>query len=241
MLVDLVINLVAALIGVGTAYSYSRLRQRYSRRMQKYFWAPNRSAKIYIHYGEGKALASDTGEIEAAVNLPQALVLGELMVFLKSYYREVIVTTEKKTIDLRFPVIYLGGPLANSLTKGIGEKGLLPLWFLDLPYSKESERVIGSTERTELFKSELDKDNQIVSDVGFVARLKTPENPNQFLYIIAANYGIGNVGVVRYLTSTDKIAELHKMGNQCFQAIIRSRIADGQITDTKLLHYRSIN
>lgn len=242
MLIDLTINLAAALIGFFIAQAYSKLRQSYSRRIQKRFWFPTNSTKIYIHCGEGHGVLSDMGEVEAVVNLPKAQVLGELMVFLKSYYAEVIVTTDKKSIDWLFPVICLGGPMANSLTMGVGERGLLPLWFLNLPYSKESERVIGSSKRAELFKSEFNENNQMISDVGFVARLKSPENPKQFLYVIAANYGTGNVGVVRHLTSIDKLAQLNRMEEvKCFQAIIRSRMTEGQIIDTTLLHYRSID
>lgn len=242
MLMDLAINLVASLIGFLGAQMYLRLKQGFSRRAIKWFWVPVPSTRIYLFYGEWMNLLSNVGELEPVINVQDALTLGELRMFLEPYYPEVVVTTNKNTIDWQFPVISLGGPLPNSLTKEIGEKGLLPIWFLDMPYSQDSERIIGSVGRAEVFRSEFNEDGMLVTDVGFVARLRSPENPLQFLYIIAGNYGMGNFGVVRHLTSTKKLVQLQSLSqDQYFQTVIRSYISGRNITNTELIHYKRLD
>lgn len=242
MLRDLGFNLLAVLIGFLAARAYSYLRQTFSKRISRWFWVPVPSSRIFLYYSGWKSLLSDVGELEPVVNVHDALTLGELRIFLKQYYQEIFITTDKNAIDWQCPVVSIGGPLPNPLAKEVGDRGLLPLWFYDLPYTEDSERVIGSTSRAEMFISEFDETGRLTSDVGIVARLRSPENRSQFLYIVAGNYGIGTLGVVRFISSAEKLARLRRViPTQSFQAIIRSRVLEGRVIDTALLHYRELD
>lgn len=241
MLTDIAINLLAAFIGFLIAQAYRYFRQIRTTNTIAWFWAPVPSSKIYLYFGAWRNLLSDLGELEPVTNSQDALNLGELRIFLKPYYSEVVVTTDRNAIDWQYPVVSLGGPLPNSLTKEIGDQGLLPIWFLGLPYSKQSERAIGSPKHGEVFKSEFNEHGELVSDVGFIARLKSPKNPRQFLYVIASNYGTGNLGIIRHLTSARTLVQLKSIiGNTFFQVVIRSYVLTTNIVDTKLLHYTGL-
>lgn len=243
MLNELSMNLLAALIGALAARIYSYFREVIFNRAIRWFWAPASSSKICLYYGQWKQLLSDFGEIESVINEKDALTLGELRKFLEAYYSEVVIVTEAKSINWLFPVISLGGPLSNPLTKKVGEKSQIPMWFLNLPYSKNSTRMIGSVGEAEVYKSEFDKNGNLVSDIGFVARLRSPENTKQFLYVIAGNYGTGGLGVVRYITTLKKVTELQRILNKAkyFQAIIRCRLLDSRIVDTKIIYHEELD
>ena len=191
MLTDITANLLAGGVGFLLAQAYAYVRQVYSQGTAKWFWAPTDSTKIQLCYGEWAGLLSNLGEDEPLIGLRDALNLGELRMFLQSHFSEIVILQNRAAIDWRFPVVSMGGPLPNALTKEIGESGVLPIWFLDMPYKKRSERAIGSSGRAEVFKSVFNEDGQLVTDVGFVARIRYPRNAQQFLYIIAGNYGVG--------------------------------------------------
>lgn len=176
------------------------------------------------------------------ITIPSAFALWELKKILCSYYKNVVTTYDEIEIDWESSVISLGGPIINQLTKQIGEADLLPLWFLDMPYSKDSIRIIGGLKRTEAFRSEFNENNnKLISDVGFVARIRAPNNPDNFLYIIAGNYGLGNLGVVKYLKNPKKLAKIKdKSRSKFFQVLIRAYISKENIVCVKQEMYKEI-
>ncbi len=235
-------NLISAFIGFLFGRGYDFGKSAYWNRTVKWFWAPAPSEKLYLHFGHWDCQISSMGEMEPMMNVPGALGLGELVTFLRPFYRDIVRTTDESVIDWQFPVISFGGPLVNSLTKKMGDRGMLPLWFLDMPYSKDSERALGTQGRTEVFKSEFDDEGKLVSDVGFAAKLRSFQNEDQFLYVIAGNYGYGILGVVRHLTSLKNLRHLRSaVQSQFFELIIRSRISEKDVTDTRLLQYRGLD
>lgn len=243
MLIDLAINLLAAFVGFLLARAYRHYKSTYDQRIVRGFWMPKDARKIYLHCGQWKSQLAEIGEVEPTVNFQDALTLGELRAFLQRYYSEVAIVTETRFIDWRFPVVSLGGPLSNHLTAEIGQKNLLPLWFLDLPYSHDSERAIGTLGKAVVFKSEFDGAGHLKSDVGFVARLRSPENEQQTLFVIAGNYGVGNLGVVKHITSSENLKQLalSKLSEH-FQVVICSRIArDDTILHTEAIHAKQLD
>ena len=240
MLAAIAINLISAFIGFMLAQLYVYAKERFSRRAVNAFWVPNSAKKIVLYCGAWEKVLSDIGELELVINAQDALTLAELRLFLEPYYAEVAITTDKNAIDWRFPVVSLGGPLPNPLTKEIGEKGLLPFWFRDMPYSQDSTRSLANDTRSESFTSEFDNEGHLISDVGFIAKLRTTEQ-SAHLFVIAGNYGCGNGGVVRHMSSPANIKQLQKLcKSQKLQAIIRSRVFRNEIVETRLLHCREI-
>jgi hypothetical protein len=232
---------LATFVGAGLVKGYEWLTAALSRRSIKRFWASKDSSRrLYLFHGAYGDVLTDLGELEPVMNVENALALVELKAFLEPWYQEIIVTADTDSIDWQFPVVSLGGPLPNLLTKHIGEQGHLPIWFLDMPYSADSQRALGTRGRAEVYRSEFSEDGELVSDVGFVARLRSPECPNQVLYVIASNYGIGNLGVVRYVTSARKLKNMLALVQRrpFFQAVIRSRVVHGKVVETQVVHHR---
>src|SRR5215218_7606752 len=117
MFIAIAINLLSAFLGFMLARIYIHLRRRFSRRSISWFWMPNTSAKIILYCGTWEKALIEAGELESVINAQVALTLAELRLFLESCYTEVIITTDKNSIDWHFPVVSLGGPLPNPLTK----------------------------------------------------------------------------------------------------------------------------
>ncbi|QQS45150.1 MAG: hypothetical protein IPM66_14400 [Acidobacteriota bacterium] len=258
MFIDLMVNLIAVLIGGLTVRGYTHVKGAFSRRASKWFWAPTKSKKIYIYYEGWTRKLLDVGEYDSVVNILAPFSVGELRLFLLSYYKEVVVTIDQSEINWDFPVVSLGGPLHNSLTEEAVRDKKFPLWFTNLPYDQHSIRTIGDAEGKELYRSTymnndevLSETNKLTSDVGFVARVQSSRNKQQFLYIVAANYGPGTWGIVRYLTSLEKLKQLYRRcsndgffkkvaSEPFFQIVIRSYISGTQVTDTQFECYRII-
>ena len=239
---DLLVNLAAAAIGALAVRLYTYYRHERSIKAVKWFWAPQSAKKIYLYSGEWETSLSEFGEIEPVINKQDAIIWGELRSFLLPHFSEVVVTTDKDEIDWAYPVVSLGGPVPNPISKEIGGKGLLPVWFLDLPYDKRSVRKFGTKNRSEVYQSAFDANGQITTDIGFVARIKSPQNTNQFIYVIAGNYGVGTLGVIKHLISVEKLAELRKtIDSRCFQAVIRSQLLQQRVVDTTVVHTTNID
>ena len=241
---ELAINLLAALLGFLASRLYLYLKEYYSKRNLRWFWVPPDAKKINLYCGRREEqLLLNEGEVEPLINLQDALSMAELKSFLDQFYSEVIIVFEEAGIDWTYPVISLGGPLVNSLTKQVGEQNLLPLWFLDLPYTKDSKRSIGDKNRTEVFKSAFNGD-ELISDVGLVARMKYPKFPQTYLFVLASNYGTGTHGIIKYLTSTKKLDELHSMckknNSTYFQAIIQTYTSRNRIVDAERLRFKKL-
>ena len=238
MVAEIFFNLIATLIGLLIGLAYSYYKEKFSQRAMKWFWYPTPAKKIYLVYG---SLSNpNESERENVINEQDAFTLGELRVFLEQYYSEVIITSNESEIDWKFPVVSLGGPVPNQLTKRIGKSGILPFWFEDAQSSEETQRVITTRQQEETFSSSFEN-GKIKSDVGFIAKIPSPDNAFQYCIVIAANYGIGTLGIVRYLTETDKVRKLRKLNKgNFFQSVIRSHVLNKSIMHTELVQNRLI-
>lgn len=233
-------ELITAFIVFLLSLLFVTLRKNFKNRNVKWFWYPANIDVIIIYCGNLQDAVYELGEIKPSLSIYAAQVLGEIKVLLSKYYRDVRVIFDRSAIDYRFPIISLGGPISNDLTSDILNSGALPYGFIGMPYSDSSDRAIGTG--IETYKSTFNSNGDITSDVGFIARIPSNENPKGFLYIIAGNYGFGSMGVSSYLTSTDNLNELHKIAkkNIYFQAIINSKIANKNISSTQLIKYTSV-
>jgi hypothetical protein len=136
MMGAILINLLSAFLGFAIAQLYIYIKKRFARKAIISFWVPTGAAKIVVYCGGWEKVLSEIGEVELVLNAQVAFTLAELKRFLESYYSEVAVATDMNSIDWRSPVVSLGGPLPNPLTREIGDMRLLPIWFEDMPYSE---------------------------------------------------------------------------------------------------------
>lgn len=237
-------SMLLGLLGWLSSKVYTYFKDHYNKRVLRWFWVPLKPRGINLYCGRRAGLLMEQGEIEPLLNLRDALSLLELKGFLKQVYAEVIIVFEEVNIDWSYPVVSLGGPLTNPLARRTGENNLLPLWFLDLPYLKDSQRLIGDKNRTEIFKSAF-KENELIQDVGLVARIRPPQHPHTFLFLIASNYGTGTHGIIKFLTSTESLEELQlvckKHKSNYFQAIIETFPSRERVINTELLRFKKLD
>jgi len=168
------------------------------------FWHPTDASEILVLFGKWPQVVTETGEREEAVSLAYAMLLGELKSFLSQWYTSVELSDDLTRVDGSQPVIALGGPLSNPLSKRVGDEEKLPIWFRGLPYTRDSQRELGTDDDT--FAARIGGDGAIESDVGFVARMF--QDTAQPLYVIAGCYGAGTLGAARCLMSPAQIEKL---------------------------------
>lgn len=199
------------------------------------FWHPTDASEILVLFGKWPKVVTETGEREDAVPLVYAMLLGELKAFLARWYTDVELSEDPARDDGSRPVIALGGPLSNPVTKRVGDEGKLPVWFRGLPYTKDSERALGTD--NDSFAARIGDAGEIESDVGFVARLL--RDKAQPLYVIAGCYGAGTVGVVRSLMDP---AQVEKLGvseeTNGVQVVARSTVRGWDAEPGELIHTR---
>jgi hypothetical protein len=158
------------------------------------------------------------------------------------YYKNIIVTTKDSLIDWSCPVISVGGPLSNSVSRKIESQEAFPLRFLDTPYSKDTKRSIGSPSRADVFSPSFNIDGDLVSDVAYIVRLKSPHDPNSFILIFAGCYGKGTYGAIDYVLTGSNIRTIKRICRSgFFQLVIRSQITDDRVTKTMLAYHSELS
>lgn len=215
---------VGVKIALRLIYSISR------RATSRWFWTPNNSDKIFIFFGKCEGLRTDLGELEPMIGWHDVLIAGELVPYLRKFYRTVIATNDLERLEWEHPVVVIGGPLTNPLTKELIDQNLLPFSFQNKSYDKGSVRTIANAKGTESFASEVSDQSpfRVVRDVGFVARLRSPKTDRQLIYLIAGNYGVGTEGVVSHITSVGNLARLRSAGlGDHFQLVISTSGSKG--------------
>jgi hypothetical protein len=222
---DIALNLVAAGIGFVIAQIVHWTRATLRRRNRRWFWEYHLYKRITILVGSLKE-KDFGGEIEPSMNIVDGITLGEVRTFLAENFSEVLVVTDESGIDWESPVVSLGGPLANAMTARLGRSGKLPVWFKGLPYGHGSVREIEGNGIS--FRSLFDEGSgRLKQDVGFVAKVSSEKSRDVPLFVLASNYGAGNHGVARVITSDKGLGALRKRvgTNRRFQAVVQSTIS----------------
>ncbi len=227
-MLDIVFNLVAAAIGAIAVNVYSRIRRWSNERSIRWFWRSHQFQKVVVVVGQLQAASPSTGEVEGMVNIMDALTLGHLRLFLQKHFSDVQVATSAATLDWSCPVVSIGGPLANAVTSTLGPG--LPLWFEGLPYQPGASRGIATADGREVYRSSFNGDGSLSTDVGFVARLRSPKDNRVPIIVVAGNYGAGTAGVCKLLTDPAGLREIRaRVGSDdaFFQMLVRSTIDRG--------------
>ncbi len=221
---EVVLNLVAAGIGFVIAQVVNWSRATLRRRDRRWFWEYHHHNKITILVGSLKE-KDFGGEIEPTMNIVDGITLGEVRTFLAEHFSEVLVVTDEAVIDWGSPVVSLGGPLANAMTARLGAASKFPFWFKGLPYSLQSIREIEGNGVS--FKSLFDDTGPLKQDVGFIAKISSDKSRGVPIFVLASNYGAGNHGVSRLITSDKGLRMLReRVGKQTrFQAVVQSTIS----------------
>lgn len=237
LLLDVITGLIAALIGFLIGRSWGFIKQKIVLSVGKWFWYIPKAEKIYIYIGERSTLLPE-GELEPLIGLEDARAVIMLKDFLSNYYSEIIVATNENMIEGSCPVICIGGPLANSKTKKLELHEHWPIRFLNTPYTKDSVRAIGSDDGTQVFSPKFDSDGDLITDISYIVRIKSPDNPNGIMFVFAGCYGKGTYGAIDYALSINNlrtIKSIFKSG--WFQLVIKSHISKTNISKTELIYH----
>lgn len=138
--------------------------------------------------------------------------------------------------DYTSHLVLLGGVDWNVVTRDLLERVELPVRQVGRDYQSD----IGGFEvqrgdRTELFAPQLDRDGQLVEDVGHFYRGLNPFNAKRTVTICNGMFGRGTYGVVRALTDArfrdrnDEFLSQHFAGAPAFSLVTRVSVVSGRV------------
>jgi len=234
-------NLIAAGLGVLIGLLWRRIVSLVTIRALRWFWAPKSAPKCFLYIGERSGLLAHEGEIEPLVHLADAKSALDIKSLLQHYYDEVIVVTAEDQIEWSFPVVSIGGPVSNLISRKAIEKGWLPVDFLDAPYAAGAKRRIGSKDKTEVYSPSFDEAGKLASDIGYFARIKSPLSDGQYIYLVAGNYGAGTYGTVQHALSPSAMLRIRfSAKSQYFQQIVKVHISGDRATKSETVTIKAM-
>ncbi|RJP49727.1 MAG: hypothetical protein C4583_11910 [Anaerolineaceae bacterium] len=246
LIMDSLSGLLVAFIGFVIGKSWDFLKLKIHIYAGQWFWYPQKAkpiiqGKIFLFLGERGGLLTAEGEFEPLVHLEDAQSVIKLKGFLENYYKEIIVTTNDSLINWDYPVISIGGPVSNSITRNVEGHGFYPLRFLGTPYKGDAKRAIGSDDGADFFSPRHDENGSLVEDVAYIVRMKSPHNPKNILLIFAGCYGRGTYGAIDYILSTNNINMVKRTcGPDFFQLVVRTSISSSKSIKNVLVYHSEI-
>ena len=222
-------SVVAGSIGFVLGLFLNRVSRKISIRASKWFWNPWGDKRIMVFLGERSGFLSHEGEIEPMVHYGDAAAISELISFLHNYYDEVKISTKRSDLDSSCPIVSIGGPVSNVVTREAEQNGVVQYVLLGFPYNKDSDRRIGRGGETEVWRP-LWKDGELTADVSYIARTRS-KDPSGHLFILAGTYGVGTWGAVRYATSGKELLYLRwfsRRPSETFQQVLRVHVVNDE-------------
>jgi hypothetical protein len=231
-LYEIVINLLAAVLGGVIFALWRTVRIRLLFRGDRAFWQPFLTEPFHVVIAEflskevkefEMAGLTGLGEVHALVDLLSRFSNAQLPTGLN-----LKVPNESSSAILSDNLIILGGPDVNSAALKVKDAHISSVaverdvmdqnFILDLETSKtyapskETKRVSG-------------KNVDVVRDYGLIIRAKNPFNPKRNILVISGAYGYGVIAGVQ--VCLEKAAELHKMHPEGFEAIVKYSMTEG--------------
>jgi CHAT domain len=185
------------------------------------FWRPGEWNRVTVLFGKRDNPFLEEGEVEPVVGLPYAVMLGEVRRFLTLLYSDVVMTDRPEDVAEDGPVIALGGPVVNPLTRSLWERERIPVWFDGFPYRGTAPRALATAGET--YRPELTEDRGLVSDIAFFVRIHRPGSPPRFC--LAGCYGAGTLAAARYVMAPENVEALALAERT--QGVVRAAVAAG--------------
>jgi hypothetical protein len=213
---DLLINLLAALIGIILAQAWRQARRRVKYRASRAFWAPFLASPSHILISEVLSDEMRIYEMSGLTGLGEVHSLIQMMTKFTDarMYTDMRVATPTQSAEsvMNENLILLGGPDVNSATVRVVEalnpslvvardeadKNIVLDRLTDTIYRPELSSVSVSGRR-------LDR----VHDYGIILRTKNPFNAGRHILLLMGAYGYGTLAAVQACLDEAKELEVH--------------------------------
>lgn len=239
ILIDLSINLIAALVGFGIGWLWKEIRKKIKTRRARIFWKPFVSGELQVvigRFSEFKAF-----ERSGFIGIGSAMGLTELYNFFKKIGLHDFTVLYSDLIEgnsLKTNLILLGGPDANSISREALSriKSTIKLGDPDL-----HEISIQDTKFKKLYSPRIDENsNKLRTDYGLILKTKNPFNHNKQLLLIAGSFGYGTWAGIRYITSKEFLKNRIVSEGTSLECLIETDITLETPQQIKLITLRPI-
>ena len=210
---------VASAAGWVWKIAYDRWKARKARR----FWRSFLSKELRIVVGRFGEF--DEFERSGVIGIGDAIALSELQAFLAT-----IGSTEAKVVyadrvsgdDLKNPLILVGGPDANDVTRQASTLIRTSLRFGDPAKHEIAFRGLSETP-PRLYVPVAPTAQQAADDLGLIVRVKNPFDVEKPALIMTGSYGHGTWAAARYVVSPSFLkSDVAK--SQSFECLIKTTV-----------------
>lgn len=238
-LLDIGINLVAALIGFLIGWGVQILRKAIRNRRARRFWKPFVDGDLQIVVG--RFLEFTEFEQSGFLGVGDAIGLTELRAYFEMLGLRGITISYADRLHgdaLKTNLILLGGPDANAITKEAVRRIKSTLRFGN-PARYEIAVYDSSTDKTYAPSMRIDE-SEISTDYGIILRRANPFARNKQVIIIAGSYGYGTWAGIRYAISRQFLDHSIVSNGKSLECLIETDVVYSTPQDIRLVVLRSL-
>lgn len=229
---------IVLVVGWATLRVFKRIRTFRAHR----FWRPFLNPDTRLVMGGG--FPSDEFEPSGLVGYGDAVALGELQQYLSSlvgrrHEFKVVYDKQFAESDLHYPVILIGGPDANKVTRDALPMIRSGLGF-DYPHSGGVSILDTATDPTVVYEPHKPSDRGPARDYGIVLRSKNPFTPAQPLLLLAGASGYGTWASARYVASAGFFALRTTRKSDYFECLVETDVVRDAPQDIRLKLIRDL-
>jgi hypothetical protein len=202
---DLGVNLLAGLIGYGTAGIRGRFMERRSYRNQRPFWKKGASQRLIIVYplynGEyGAQFPRNMARIE---DVAAAQMIAETA---EAVGREPVLANDEEPIDERTDLVLICSAKGNRRSKELGT-AMKALPFAYEIFADRPSEIVNKTSRVRYVSDPIRSGDR--NDFALLARITDPVNNRRVFYFWGIR-GIGTLGAARFVCHSPNLAEVNR-------------------------------
>lgn len=238
-LVDIGINLIAALVGFWIGWVWQRLRKAVQTRRARRFWRPFVAGRLQIVVG--RFLEFSSFEQSGFLGVGDAIGLSELSARLKELGLHDLVVSYADRLDgdsLKTNLILIGGPDANAVTREAVTRIGSTLQFGN-PASYELVIYDSQTKRGFAPLRRMDSE-KITTDYGIILKTTNPFAPTKQILIIAGSFGYGTWAGIRFVNSKQFIDCPLVQAGRPVECLVEVDIAFDTPQDIRLVTLREL-
>jgi hypothetical protein len=236
-LIDIGINLIAALIGFWIGWAWQRVRGEIRSRKARHFWRPFVQGALRIIVGHHSEFTSF--EQSGFLGVGSAMALAELRTHLEQTGLHDFTISYTNQVDgdsLKGNLILIGGPDANAISKEVSERINTTLRFGN-PARYEIAIYDSATNRIYAPSTKTDS-GEIIKDYGLIFKTTNPFSPNKQILLIAGSFGYGTWAGVRFALSKPFIENSLVSQGKPIECLIETDVVCGTPQDIRLVELR---
>jgi hypothetical protein len=235
-LIDLSVNLLAALIGFVIGWGWQRIKTEIRNKRARRLWKPFVTGDSRIVLGRVSGFTEPTGFSSVGC----ARGLAELQIHFKLLNLPEIIVEYDDDLhgdDLKSNLILIGGPAVNTITRQVLSRIGSKLRF-GIPTHPEA--IHDAAKNREYVPSRRTDTNEIDVDYGMIIKAKNPFDPSKQVLVIAGSWGYGTWAGARFTSSKEFIEDPVVLDSKSFECLIETDVVLRTPQDIRVVFLRPL-